>query len=294
MQAQLGIRVSVWVLISNNMVVTAAHCLYLLSSSLELTVDLRTNAYNEGPFQVKEVMVAIRPNCRHQAGLGRVGISRYYMPRQYNGRPTSTNNYDIAILVLDQALPFIDTVIDYRSSAELDLDAVQLLVMLGYGGISAGERSNGQLYASRVTPLRVGPLSYLDSEVCEETIQQKDPTYVVNEDKVLCAFNENVDACFGDSGGPLIFVDGAGQLDISQGRPENDVFVGLVSWGPDWACTSITGFPGIYTKISSYVRWIDSVIEKESQDEVDASSMSVFKEASAPLQIPIVTVQPQP
>eukprot|EP01023_Acetabularia_acetabulum_P059218 TRINITY_DN7114_c0_g4_i1.p1 TRINITY_DN7114_c0_g4~~TRINITY_DN7114_c0_g4_i1.p1 ORF type:complete len:370 (-),score=44.64 TRINITY_DN7114_c0_g4_i1:380-1489(-) len=251
------------VLISDSMVVTAAHCIYLRSGNSGGSADLRTNGFNEGPFQNDDIVIAVSPLCRHQGGLGRFKIGRYYIPREYNGRPTNPDGYDIAVLVLEDPLPIEGPFLDYQSANDLKMDEVPMLTLLGYGGVSAGERSTRELYASRVIPLKVGPLSYLDPTVCNQIVEQEDVDYKINEDKVVCAFNENVDACFGDSGGPLIYADGAGQLDIQNGNPQKDVFVGLVSWGPDWACTSITGFPGIYTKVSTYSGWIQSVISRE-------------------------------
>lgn len=55
------------------------------------------------------------------------------------------------------------------------------------------------------------------------------------------------DSCGGDSGGPLMAYDG-------NHRPYQ---VGLVSWGPT-PCGQV-GKPGIYTRLSQYVPWIQSV-----------------------------------
>lgn len=54
--------------------------------------------------------------------------------------------------------------------------------------------------------------------------------------------NDNVDSCFGDSGGPLLHkFNGKYQL------------IGLVSWGKGCA---LTGYPGVYTYVSYLRRWI--------------------------------------
>jgi secreted trypsin-like serine protease len=54
--------------------------------------------------------------------------------------------------------------------------------------------------------------------------------------------NENIDSCYGDSGGPLLYVyNGVTYL------------VGLVSWGIGCA---ISGYPGVYTDVNYYRDWI--------------------------------------
>ena len=75
--------------------------------------------------------------------------------------------------------------------------------------------------------------------------------YIV--DNMLCAWNPNHDACQGDSGGPLIHTDNATQEDIQ---------VGIVSWGLGCA----NSFPGVYARISSEYSWI--------RESVCAHSMS--------------------
>lgn len=53
----------------------------------------------------------------------------------------------------------------------------------------------------------------------------------------------SISACMGDSGGPLVLADGA--------------LIGIVSWGVPCG----VGMPDIYTKVSSYKDWIDTVID---------------------------------
>ncbi|MBC7661361.1 MAG: serine protease [Chitinophagaceae bacterium] len=50
------------------------------------------------------------------------------------------------------------------------------------------------------------------------------------------------DACYGDSGGPLVTADKVPQL------------FGIVSWGV--GC-GVAGKPGVYTRVSSFVKWIN-------------------------------------
>ena len=58
------------------------------------------------------------------------------------------------------------------------------------------------------------------------------------------------DSCSGDSGGPLV---------VRQGGSEEPWFqIGVVSFGPK-QCGS--GLPGVYTKITEYLSWIEENLE---------------------------------
>lgn len=68
-------------------------------------------------------------------------------------------------------------------------------------------------------------------------------------DNMLCAgiLGDKRDSCHGDSGGPMVT------------QFKNTWFlVGLVSWGE--GCGKLDNF-GIYTKVSSYLEWIDQQIK---------------------------------
>jgi secreted trypsin-like serine protease len=65
---------------------------------------------------------------------------------------------------------------------------------------------------------------------------------------MLCAGGRShKDACHGDSGGPLI-------VRSADGRP---ILIGLVSWG---LLCGVKGLPGVYTNVSYYLPWIQSIV----------------------------------
>merc|ERR1712080_432321 len=66
------------------------------------------------------------------------------------------------------------------------------------------------------------------------------------EDNNICAGAKGKDSCQGDSGGPAVWADGA---------DNQAVVVGVVSWG--YGCGR-EGYPGVYTRVSSYLDWIKS------------------------------------
>ncbi len=68
---------------------------------------------------------------------------------------------------------------------------------------------------------------------------------------MLCAGdNTGKDACQGDSGGPLNCpIDNQGVV----GLPQYEL-CGIVSWG---ARCAEPDFPGVYTRVSKYIDWIE-------------------------------------
>lgn len=104
--------------------------------------------------------------------------------------------------------------------------------VMGWGLLHEEDAQAGAPSELYHTVLRV-----VDNPTCqkaypEETIIQKQ----------MCAEEPGKDTCQGDSGGPMISATGMYQ-------------VGIVSYG--WGCDK--GRPGVYTRISEYKDWIESI-----------------------------------
>lgn len=87
--------------------------------------------------------------------------------------------------------------------------------------------------------LRGVQLNTIDQQTC---VNANRPSPVYNSN--ICAYARGRDSCQGDSGGPLA---AAGRL------------IGIVSWGIGCARP---GLPGVYTRVSSYLGWIQRTIPK--------------------------------
>ena len=114
---------------------------------------------------------------------------------------------------------------------------------------------------------------------------------------MICAGFEagGKDACLGDSGGPLVRLlsadddeedeDASGSFSSSSAEPpaaavgredagdagdaaflkaRSATVEGIVSWGVQCGLPSL---PGIYTRVSEFVDWIDEVVEEMAQEE---------------------------
>lgn len=136
---------------------------------------------------------------------------------------------DIALLSLASDIQFNNLVMPIR------LDTVNenpgaLLTVIGWGQISA---SSGLSFNLKEVSYHV-----ISTQDCRQILQDR-----IIVDEQICTYDRvGTGSCNGDSGGPLITQDGR--------------LAGIVSYGIPCAI----GVPDIYTKVSAYLNFIQSVI----------------------------------
>ncbi|XP_062141278.1 serine protease snake [Drosophila sulfurigaster albostrigata] len=149
---------------------------------------------------------------------------------------TDTGAYnDIALLELDATQPSSRTIVCLWQSPELPMDE---LTAIGYGQIQFAGLSSKQL-------LKVS-LQHVTQQQCQPHYQLEDLPLGLALSQMCAGDLRGVgDTCQGDSGGPLLM------------RSKNQWFVvGITSLGQ--GCAS--GPPSIYTRVSSYLDWIESIV----------------------------------
>jgi len=165
-------------------------------------------------------------------------------------------DYDFMLVFLENSVSKEDaTLVTLNSNESIPVNRAKLTVM-GWGDTAIG---NGKVPASRLMEAK----GYVVSN--QECVMRKDAkiTYagaVTNNE--LCAdeydgyehFESYGGMCRGDSGGPSI---------LRGSSPENDVQVGIVSWG---ACGTSRELPGVYARVSSQYEWIRREVCKGSSD----------------------------
>ncbi|KAH0557653.1 collagenase-like [Cotesia glomerata] len=203
-------------IISNRWVLTAAHCMKQSERILVMFGDVnRAHAdYNsyQGP------------------GFAMIGPHVFSHP-YWDGHQEN----DIALLYMPEDIPFGPTVQPIKLSGHMDTyksySGKQALIM-GWGLNGTGRET---------TILQYGFLPIISIEMC----------YIsgyITSDTLCTAANTGLDACPGDSGGPLI---------VYSQNYNCYIQIGVVRAGVNKHCPS--AYPGFYTRIDSHYLWIQKI-----------------------------------
>ncbi|KAK7592922.1 hypothetical protein V9T40_007674 [Parthenolecanium corni] len=211
-------------LITQRHLLTAAHCVEGISAKeIKATLGEFNRAHKNS---TQKIVVRVKKIIRHPE----FQISDF--------------KNDIAILKLDGQIPS-------------DLPHIQSACLpnsehRNYTGIKAVVAGWGRTDESKApsNELRKVQVPILSLEDCRQN-----SGYVSSRitDNMMCAgYHEGQkDSCQGDSGGPL---------QINGSHPGTMEVIGIVSWGRGCARPN---FPGVYTRIESYMSWVNSNIEDE-------------------------------
>ena len=208
--------------ISNRWVLTAAHCLH---ANVKGSKESPHEYLPDHGYKFEVIYGQTAPKNSKGISVERVEIHEGYRPATFAN--------DIALLRLSQ--PIRDGYQVQLSSRQLDKVFAKdgnCSTITGWGArAEKGQGSNILMKAS--VPL-------VSSQKCRNVYA------TVNPSIQLCAGYEQggVDSCQGDSGGPLVVRHGTSSIWIQ---------VGVVSHGTGCARA---GKPGVYTRVSAYIDWI--------------------------------------
>uniref|UniRef100_A0A182TB62 Peptidase S1 domain-containing protein n=1 Tax=Anopheles maculatus TaxID=74869 RepID=A0A182TB62_9DIPT len=149
-----------------------------------------------------------------------------------------TEYHDIALITLDRAVTLTSAVVPacLWTGAQVPL---RRLEAAGFGQTSFGGERTPILLKVQLSPV--------DNVACSRFYPAGRRRRQGLIDQQLCASDEKMDTCYGDSGGPL-------QLKLMANNRLIPFIVGITSFGR--FCGTAT--PAVYTRVSSYVDWIQT------------------------------------
>ncbi|XP_076366524.1 trypsin-1-like isoform X1 [Tachypleus tridentatus] len=204
-------------LIHEKWIVTAAHCVYTTPAS---TLRVRIGEHN-----IRETS---EPYPHEEYTVRRKVINELYNAATYQN--------DIALLELSQPVIFRKHIIPVCLPEKEEIMKGTATVT-GWGRKSHGEQKVPSL-------LQKVNVEIIEGDTCQEWYKSVGRQEKIYNTMICAGYKEGGrDSCQGDSGGPMTLKkDGKTKL------------IGLVSWGVGCARPKL---PGVYTKISSYIDWIN-------------------------------------
>ncbi|XP_053117433.1 serine protease 27-like [Hemicordylus capensis] len=213
-------------LISEDWVITAAHCFYQFRDLSQYQVLLGvTQLSNPGP----------QACC--------LGVKQVIINPAYAGQTTSG---DIALVQLSRKVNYSDLILPIcLPDASVNFPPGKLCWVTGWGNL----RNSVDLPSPQILQKLQVPI--IDSETCAALYRTNMGDGMtprnIKADMICAGFAEGrKDACKGDSGGPMVCQVG-----------HSWVLAGIVSWGEGCA---IENRPGVYSRLTYYQKWIHSYI----------------------------------
>uniref|UniRef100_A0A1B6GZ11 Peptidase S1 domain-containing protein n=1 Tax=Cuerna arida TaxID=1464854 RepID=A0A1B6GZ11_9HEMI len=219
-------------LVTNQHVVTAAHCVYP-----PLLNGYNVHEVRLGDLDLNDAVV-------DGASPLDVRVENTIMHEHYD-RVTRLN--DIAIIKIKEKVQFTDLI----RPICLPPPEFRTNMFVNFAPVAAGWGTSLNNTSFRTdTRLLEAELTIQDLDECRTNVTSK-LTDVLIDNSVICAYSPTSDTCQGDSGGPLMFP--RKMRAAPDNSPGNIFLMGIVSYG--YMCAR-PGFPGVYTRVSHHMAWI--------------------------------------
>ncbi|EDS26178.1 neurotrypsin [Culex quinquefasciatus] len=213
-------------LIWDNFVLTAAHC----------AVDSRNRAPDVVRLGDLDLFTAV--DDAHAQQFGIVAIVRHPEHR------FAARYHDIALLKLDRNVRFTLTVSPACLWADEEV-RFPTLTATGWGNTGFAMKRTPNLLKVTLKPI--------DNKQCSEVYTSGDRKLRSGlQEQHICAVDEKMDTCEGDSGGPL-------QVKLLHNSRMSPFLVGVTSFG----ITCGASHPGVYTRVSFYHDWIVTTMRSQ-------------------------------
>ncbi|KAL1428867.1 hypothetical protein MTO96_016623 [Rhipicephalus appendiculatus] len=223
-------------LLSETWVVTAAHCVTYEASRVVIPRDILRVALGKH----------FRSDSKDDANVQVRQVAEIHVNFDYD---PSTYDNDIALLQLDEAVELTPRVrpvcLPTDRSARVHLQEGKLGVATGWGLTESGDYAD--VLSEAVLPV-------VANEKCQEAYERAGVPLTVSE-AMFCAGHANAtsDACSGDSGGPMVFLDDA----VTTER--RWILEGVVSWGSPSGCAVANQYGG-FTRVFAFLPWIKQFV----------------------------------
>lgn len=218
-------------LVWDNFVLTAAHCV----------LDKRNRAPDVVRLGDLNLYSADDDQYAQQFGIAQI--------IRHPEHKFAASYHDVALLKLDGNVTLDQTVLPACLWRDQEV-RFRRLTATGWGSIGFAKKQTPILLKVELTPIR--------TEQCSEWYPPTRKLRQGLQDQHLCAIDELMDTCEGDSGGPL-------QFKLMHNSRMSPFVIGVTSFG------SICGTsnPGVYTRVSSYHDWIVATMRRNGAVGLD-------------------------
>ncbi|XP_037092371.1 serine proteinase stubble-like isoform X3 [Pollicipes pollicipes] len=203
-------------LIDRNHILTAAHCVAHITSARVRRLVIRLGDHD----------ISTPDDAPHD---------EYHVARviRHRGFSELTLYNDVALLALTEPVTYRDNIRPVCLPEGDDNYTSEAVTVAGWGTLADGAPQPDKLQKVR--------LKVWKNADCDSSYGTLAPGGIIRS--MLCASRDGKDACSGDSGGPLMIVEGGLVYQV-----------GVVSWGIGCAKPE---YPGVYTRVTSLRDWIE-------------------------------------